>query len=121
MVGSKYYIQRCSISTQGMNRGRQRKEHLREATGRPEKRAKRSKVPAVHEHCCKKKNIHTHTLVKRQCAIGAQPMGAPGCPDMDFCTMSAARMRMVLIAFKKEKTRNDKETNQGNKGNGHTI
>lgn len=38
------------------------------------------------------------TLVKRTWAMGAHPMGAPGCPDIAFCTMSAARIRTVLIA-----------------------
>ena len=39
-----------------------------------------------------------HTLVNRTWAMGAQPIGAPGWPDMDFCTISAASTRTVLIA-----------------------
>lgn len=31
--------------------------------------------------------------------MAAQPMGAPGCPDMDFCTMSAASTRIVFTAW----------------------
>ena len=44
------------------------------------------------------KGVIAHTLVNKTWAMGAQPIGAPGWPDMDFCTMSAASTRTVLIA-----------------------
>jgi hypothetical protein len=31
-------------------------------------------------------------------AIAAQPIGNPGCPEFAFCTPSADRKRMVLMA-----------------------
>ena len=37
------------------------------------------------------------TLLNSVCAIGAHPIGAPGCPDFAFCTMSAPRIRMVSM------------------------
>ena len=52
---------------------------------------------------------HTHfgfvglqltNLEKRTCAIGAHPIGAPGCPELARWTTSAARVRIVLIAVK---------------------
>ena len=33
---------------------------------------------------------------QRACAIGAHPMGAPGWPDLAFCTISAESRRMVF-------------------------
>ena len=32
------------------------------------------------------------------CAIGAQPIGAPGCPLLAACTVSMARVRIVVTA-----------------------
>ena len=55
------------------------------------------------------------TSVKSTWAMGAQPMGAPGWPDMDFCTMSAASTRTVLIAWKHNRTA------QQQKKNGSTL
>jgi len=39
------------------------------------------------------------TLSHRTWAIGAQPMGAPGWPELAFWTMSAVRQRTVLMHF----------------------
>ena len=36
-------------------------------------------------------------LPNNTCAMGAQPMGAPGCPDLAACTISADRHRTVLM------------------------
>ena len=37
------------------------------------------------------------TLLNKVCAIGAHPIGAPGCPLFAFCTISAPRQRIVLM------------------------
>ena len=36
-------------------------------------------------------------LDQSTCVMGAQPMGAPGWPELAFSTMSAASVRIVLM------------------------
>ena len=42
--------------------------------------------------------LYRISLAQRTWATGAMPMGMPGWPALAFCTMSAARTRMVLTA-----------------------
>jgi len=59
--------------------------------------------PFLHAHVM----LFTHSLflglnfifAHNTPATAASPMGAPGCPEFDFCTTSAQRARIELIAL----------------------
>src|SRR4051812_35603536 len=43
--------------------------------------------------------LYLRNLVHSVYAMGAIPIGMPGCPEFAFSTASTAKKRMVLIAF----------------------